>query len=51
MTSLLLAAAAICFTISASRRFGSVPWIDIGLVLLTVALIFALPGGVRVDVD
>lgn len=50
MTILLLALAAVCFVLSASRRFGKVPWLDIGLVLLAVALIFAF-GGMHIDLD
>ncbi len=52
MTGLFLILAGICFVISATRRFGKVPWLDMGLVLLTVALFFALvPTGVDLDVD
>ncbi len=50
MPGLFLALAAICFGISATRKVDRVPWVDIGLVLLTVGLFFAVaaPG---VDVD
>ncbi len=52
MVAVFLVLAAICFVISATRRFGAVPWLDIGLVLLAVALFFALvPTGVDLDVD
>lgn len=44
--------AAICFAVSATRRAGSVPWTDIGLVLVCVAFIFWLAAaGARVDLD
>lgn len=52
MTVLLLALAAVCFAVSATRRISSVPWLDIGLVLLTVAFIFAASfPGVAIDGD
>ncbi len=50
MVGLLLILAAVCFLISASRRFGKVPWLEIGWILITVALLIALTGGV-VDLD
>ncbi len=52
MVGLFLILAAICFAISATRRGGRVPWLDIGLILLTAALFFALVApGVVLDVD
>lgn len=51
MVGPFLIAAAICFGVSATRRAAKVPWTDIGLILLTVALIFALATPVRIDVD
>ncbi len=52
MAGLFLILAAICFAVSATRRGGKVPWLDIGLVLLTVGLFFAVAApGVVLDVD
>ncbi len=52
MTVLFLALAAVCFAVSATRKAGVVPWHDIGMILLTVGLIFALAlAGVHIDVD
>ncbi len=52
MTILFFVLAAVCFAISATRRGGRVPWLDIGLILLTVALFFALVApSVVLDVD
>lgn len=50
MPGLFLVLAAVCFGISATRKVGRVPWVDVGLVLLTVGLFFAVvaPG---VDLD
>lgn len=52
MTALFLILAAVCFLLSASRRLGKVPWLDLGLVLLAVALLFAFVApGVELDID
>jgi hypothetical protein len=50
VTVLLLILAAVCFGLSATRKFGRVPWLDLGLVLVAVALVFWLPDA-RVDLD
>ncbi len=50
MTVLFLVLAAVCFAVSATRRAGSVPWHDVGMILLTVAFIFAF-SGVAADLD
>ncbi len=52
MTVLFLVLAAVAFVISAIRRGGAIPWTDIGLILLTVALIFAFAApGLDIDLD
>ncbi len=50
MVGLFFILAAVCFGISATRRLGKVPWVDVGLILLAVGLFFAVaaPG---VDLD
>ncbi len=50
MTVLFLVLAAVCFAVSATRKATVVPWQDLGLILLTVAFIFAF-SGVAVDLD
>jgi hypothetical protein len=52
VTVLFFVLAAVCFAVSATRRAGSVPWTDIGLVLVCVAFIFwiAAPGA-GIDLD
>ncbi len=50
MIVLFMVLAAVCFVISATRKAGQVPWSDLGMILLTVALIFAF-SGVAVDLD
>ncbi len=50
MIVLFFVLAAVCFAVSATRKAGTVPWHDLGMILLTVAVIFwvAAPG---VDLD
>jgi hypothetical protein len=51
VSGLFFILAGFCFGISATRKVDKVPWVDIGLVLLTVGLFFAVvaPGGVDLD--
>ncbi len=52
MTVLFLVLAAVCFAVSATRRAGSVPWHDIGMILPTVAFIFWIAApGLEIDAD
>ncbi len=50
MPGLFLVLAAVCFGISVVGKAGKVPWVGIGLVLLTVGPFFAVAGpGVDLD--